>query len=231
VEATILYKGFFAAWEEASRDIRRYSGSGEIEFLPVRESWRTYPSLPLPESALTIIEPAPERVAARRDGSLVEVKASLYEEVLADIEAEMAAADTRSRTKMLNKAGILHARFGEDRRAEESFSEAMRIMPRSVSSYINMANLKLLRDEPREALTFLEQGRDVRSSSVMINALLAKTYYQIGEQGKARDFYRIVEEQSPGAAETLAYIESSGGTVRAADAGSTESLFWDIEEE
>ena len=231
VEATILDKGFFAAWKEASRDIRRYGGSGEIEFLSVRESWRTYPSLPLPESALTIIEPAPERVAARRDGSLGEIKSSLYEEVIADILAEMAAADTRSRVKMLNKAGILHARFGEDRRAEESFGEAMKIAPRSVSSYINMANLKLLRDEPREALAFLERGRDVRSSSVMINALLAKTYFQIGEQRKARDFYRIVEERSPETAESLAYIESSGGTARAADAGSTESLFWDIEEE
>ena len=70
VEATILDEGFFAAWKEASRDIRRYSGTDEIEFLPVLESWKTYPSLPLPESALTIIEPAPERVAARRNGSL-----------------------------------------------------------------------------------------------------------------------------------------------------------------
>ena len=132
---------------------------------------------------------------------------------------------------MLNQTGILHARFGEDRRAENSFSEAMETAPRSVSSYINMANLKLLQDEPQEALAYLERGKAVRSNSVMLNALLAKTYYQIGDRRKARDFYRIVEERSPETAESLAYIESSGGTARAADAGSTESLFWNIDEE
>ena len=231
VEATILDEGFFAAWKEASGDISRYSGTDEIEFLPVRNCWEIYPSLPLPESALTIIEPAPERVAARRNGSLAEVKSFLYREALAELENEMASAAGRTRAKKLNQAGILHARFGEDRRAEESFDEAMKIAPRSVSSYINMANLKLLQEKPREALAYLEKGSEVRAGSIIINALLAKTYYRIGKRQKARDYYQIVEDRSPEAAASLAYIESSDGTARAADAGSTESLFWDIEGE
>ncbi len=230
VEATILDEGFFAAWKEASKDVRRYRGAGEIEFLPVRDSWKMYPSLPLPESALTIVEPAPERITLRRNTSLGQLKVYLYNDVVDGLHRELAAADGRNKAKLLNKVGILHARFGEDTQAEESFSEAMKLNPRSVSSYINMANLKLLQDRPHDALSYLEQGKAVRSSSVMINALLAKTYYQIGDRRQARDYYRIVEERSPNIAEPLAYIEG-GGTARAADAGSTESLFWDIEEE
>lgn len=231
VEATILDEGFFAAWEEASKDVRRYRGAEEIEFLPLRDCWNMYPSLPLPESALTIVEPAPERIGMRRNTSLGEIKVFLYNDVVEKLEQELAAADRRSRAKLLNKAGILHARFGEDWKAEESFTEAMELEPRSVSSYINMANLRLLQDKPRDALTFLEKGKDIRSSSVMINALLAKTYYQIGDRRRAEDYYRIVEERSPAIAEPLAYIESSGDTARAADAGSNESFLWDIEEE
>jgi tetratricopeptide (TPR) repeat protein len=134
-----------------------------------------------------------------------------------------------------NKLGILHARFGEERTAESRFQEAMQIAPQYLSSYLNMANLKLLQEAPRQALEYLEQGEALRPSSVMVNALLAKTYYHIGEQEQAQKHYRLVHEQAPGVAEPLAYIEGAGDapgdTGRAGDAGSSESLLWSLEAE
>jgi len=159
------------------------------------------------------------------------MKTDLYAQVINGLKAELRGASERNQAKTLNRMGILHARFGEDRLAEDSFREAMEIAPRSVSSYINIANLKLIQDKPDDALVFLEQGKAIRDTSVVINALLAKTYYQIGDRDKAKDHYRIVEERSPKMAEPMAYIGGDTGAARAADAGSTESLFWDIEEE
>ena len=232
VEATILKEGFFTAWEEASKLVARYSALGELEFLPVREAWGTYPALPLPESAFTIAEPAPERVGRALDATFGAVKDSLYKKVVAALTANLERAGGRSRARLMNKLGILHARFGEDDEAEEVFREALDTAPSSVSAYVNLANLKLLQNKPKEALSLLEQGKRLRPESVVINLLLAKTYHQTGNSTKAKDHYRLVEKQSPEAAKSIAYIqgEGGGGSARASEAAKQEPFYWDVEE-
>jgi tetratricopeptide (TPR) repeat protein len=232
VEATILKEGFFTAWEEASKLVARYSALEELEFLPVREAWATYPALPLPESAFTIAEPAPERVGRALDATFGAVKDSLYKKVVAALTANLERAGGRSRARLMNKLGILHARFGEDNEAEEVFREALDTAPSSVSAYVNLANLKLLQNKPKEALSLLEQGKRLRPESVVINLLLAKTYHQTGDSAKARTHYRLVEKQSPEAAKSIAYIqgESGGGSARASEAAKQEPFYWDVEE-
>lgn len=231
VETTIVEQGFFTAWKEASKEIRRYKDSGDFEFLPVRESWQTYPSLPLPQSGITIVEPAPQRVIAARDASLEDVTSSLYTAAIAALQPKLSTASGRRKAMALNQLGILQARFGEDREAEAAFSQAIQLEERFLSSYINMSNLKLLQDKPREALDYLERAKEIRDTSVVVNALLAKTHYHIGEQKKAEDYYQKVVERSPDVAKDIAYIQSSSGTARAAEAGNRESFFWNIEEE
>ena len=232
VEATILHKGFFTAWEEASKLVGRYSALGELEFLPVREAWGVYPALPLPESAFTIAEPAPERVGKALDESFGAVKASLYEKVVDTLTANLKRASARSSIKLMNRLGILHARFGEDEKAESVFRKALDTAPSSVSAYVNLANLKLLQDKPKEALSLLEKGKRLRPESVVINLLLAKTYHQTGNSVKAKDHYRLVEDQSPEAAKSIAYIDGDGGSgsARASEAAKQEPFYWDVEE-
>jgi tetratricopeptide (TPR) repeat protein len=166
VEATVVDKGFFTAWKEASKLVRRYSGSGELEFLPVRKAWELYPALSLPTSSLTIVEPAAERVNRKRADSLASIKNNLYTEIVDTIASRASGDSGPARAKSLNQLGILHARFGEDAKAEELFREALKASPLSISTYVNLANLMLIRDDPERALSFLEEAAEIRPDSV-----------------------------------------------------------------
>jgi hypothetical protein len=78
---------------------------------------------------------------------------------------------------------------------------------------------------------YLERGKSLRPSSIMINALLATTYHRIGNRKKAQVHYRLVEEQAPHVAKSLAYIEGPEDHGRASGKGDREPLLWSIEAE
>lgn len=231
LEATVVNRGFFAAWENASEIYRRHSESGEIEFLPVREAWTTYPSLPLPESPFTVVEPVPGRVAETLDRSLSSLRKELYDRVIGGLEADLAGVSGRRRGKVLNMLGILHARFGDTRKAEGRFREALEGDPKSLSAYVNLANLMLLEGKGEAAIEYLERGKAVRPDSLLLDILLAKAYHGEGDRERAAEHYDAVVKKSPELAETIAYVRAADSSgARASDAARTDPFFWDIGE-
>jgi tetratricopeptide (TPR) repeat protein len=231
LEATVVNRGFYTAWKSASALYTRYSGTGEIEFLPVREGWSVYPSLPLPESPFTVVEPPSVRIADAVEVSLGTMRTELYERVARRLRSELISSSGRNRNRKLNMLGILHARFGDFGKAESRFAEALESDSQSLSAYINMANLKLLEGNVDEAVRFLRRGRAVRPDSVMIDLLLAKAYHRGGDRIRAGEHYDAVAEKSPELAESITYIGSEGAAgTRASGAGESEGVFWNIEE-
>lgn len=231
LEATVVNRGFYTAWKSASALYKRYSNTGEIEFLPVRDAWSVYPPLPLPESPFKVVEPVPGRIAEAVDRSFAAVRSKLYEQVTERLEGEIDSASGRSRYKGLNMLGILHARFGETGRAEASFRAAFETDPKGLSAYINLANLMLLENDAEAAIDYLYRGKAVRPDSVMIDLLLAKAYHRGGDRSRAAEYYDAVVRKSPELAESIAYVRSEGVSgKRASDAARTDLFFWEIEE-
>lgn len=57
VETTVLDKGFYTAWREASVLYRRHEPSGYIEFLPLSGAWQRYRPAPLATASFELVDP------------------------------------------------------------------------------------------------------------------------------------------------------------------------------
>jgi tetratricopeptide (TPR) repeat protein len=229
VETTLLKEGFLAAWTHASGLVKRYSGS--IEFLPVDALRDTYPSLPLPESSFTIVEPPADRLKSRFLASVESVSNELYSSNLAGLKSQLSRASGKQSLKLRNQIAVLHARFGEDREAEKEFKRIIRSDPDFLSSYLNLANLNLSRKETDKAISVLKEGLKIKPDTVLLNLLIARAYLLKNKQDMALKHYRIVQERSPGIAEKYAALFIQPGAdrdVQRASAADDELPFiWD----
>ncbi len=231
VETTIIQEGFDRAWREASSLLRRYRSSGEIEFIPVAEERNSYPPLPLPQSGFEIIEPPPEQINEAFSATLDGIEDILYSGALSELRHLLSSSSGRRYLATINQIGILHAIFGYDTLAEVNFQKAIDRDEDYLSSYINMANLKLEQDNPAAAVRFLEKGKRIRPSSVLVNLLLAQAHSKLGEDSKVREYLEIVEERSPSLAERYAGILIGSGASRASGAEQEIPKIWAAEEE
>jgi tetratricopeptide (TPR) repeat protein len=233
LETTILSDGFTAAWAEGSRLWNRYEPSGEIEFLPVHEARALYE--PIPTSAVgfdlgDLDDPIAGGADMLYDESFANTVELLYTDNVAAIERTLRSLSDRQKIRTLNKIGVLHARFDETRLAERSFNEAIELDPEYTTSYINLANLKIIRGEPQEAVALLDEVTARRPDSILANLLLAQANQMMGNQSAAHEFMVIVEEQAPELASQYPHL-TGGGVGRASEAQSTPVFPWPVEDE
>lgn len=231
VETTILDQGFWRAWEEASVLLVRHRDAGEIEFLPVSAQRDSYPPLPLPPATHEVVEPAGVLIEGLFELTIESMSRGLYESNLRRLEEELPGLRSRRKLAMLNRIGILHARFGRLDRAEDTFREAIAEDDDYVSSYVNLANLMLDQERHDEALAALETGYEKRPDSVLINLLLTRVYYETDSPADAAPYFAVVEERAPNLAERYSYMVARTDGSRASGADVNVPFIWPTEEE
>jgi tetratricopeptide (TPR) repeat protein len=232
VETTILQKGFQTAWQEASSLVRQYSAAGELEFLPVHTIRDKYPPLPIGEGSFVVAEPPESEIDRLFDDSISGIKEELHAEGIAGLERTITEKDNRSQLKQKNRIGILHARFGKPKEAENIFNELIRENPQYLSPYINLANLKLKVKRFDEAISILEEGLEIKPTSPQINLLLARSYHALEDKKEAGKYFAKVKDVAPAIAMRYSYLEVDGPAAgRAASAGSEmDGFLWVVEE-
>lgn len=229
VESTILSEGFLAAWKEASRLVSTYEPAGQIEFIPIRDARANYPALSVEPASYTILPPAAEQLQDRFGNTVGDLVGVLYERSAGELAARTQSGSTRSRLRVINQLGILHARFGEPHLARERFEQAIDLDPDYTASYVNLANIEIMEQRPREAIAILEQPVVAERSSVLTNLLLAQAYAQLGDRGRAGEYLAAVEERAPQLAAQYATL-AGPAAARASEAAETPVLPWATEE-
>jgi len=240
VETTILHDGFQAAWEEGSRLVRSYGSSvpadlpaddgDQIEFLPVSEQRQSYPELPDLPLSFDFSPPPDTLVNPLHATSIDGLQSTIYLDNVAELERSLRSQSDRQKLRTLNQLGVLHARFNQPRLAERSFDDAIDLDPDYTTSYINLANLRIINDEPREAIALLNEVTDRRPGSVLANLLLAQANQMLGNQSEAREFMVIVEDQAPALASQYPHLSGSSAG-RASEAQANPVLPWPVDEE
>lgn len=229
VESTILSEGFLAAWREASRLVSTYEPAGQIEFIPIRDARANYPALSVEPASYTILPPAAEQLQDRFGNTVGDLVGVLYERSAGELAARTQSGSTRSRLRVINQLGILHARFGEPHLARERFEQAIDLDPEYTASYVNLANIEIMEQRPREAIAILEQPVVAERSSVLTNLLLAQAYAQLGDRDRAGEYLAAVEERAPQLAARYATL-AGPAAARASEAAETPVLPWATEE-
>lgn len=218
VETTILKKGFRTAWEKASEVVKKHEAAKGIEFLPVETLRDRFPSLPLPSSNFSILEPGSEVIEPKYKISVSAVVEDMYEKTLLELETALKNAGSRKKAKIMNAIGALHARFGNTDKAEKMFSACIDEFPTFTPPFINLANSMIDMNRVDEAITLLKKGAAKKPDSLYMNLLLARCYYLKGKQKEVKEYMAKVKKQSPDLAERYAYLEKADGNrARAAD--------------
>jgi tetratricopeptide (TPR) repeat protein len=229
-ETTILDQGFMASWKEGSRLYRQYNGRGEIEFLPIAEQRDEFPALAIID--LPSFEPVPppaEIQDAVYNESLAGIRTTIYETQVARLEGEMSSRSSRAQVRLLNQLGILHSVFDETREAERSFERAVDLDPDYTASYINLANLELLANDPVGALRYLDEVDERNPNNSLAVLLRAKAESLRGNRPAVAEQMTILREIAPELASNYEYLDAAAGS-RASEAQGQGPLPWATEE-
>lgn len=214
LETTVLQEGFNGAWETASAIIKRHN-SNDIEFLAVAEQREDFPPLPLGESHLIVVEPGHSQIDSLNSDTVTALTEAIHHSNVRELEQAIRESSGRRKRQNSNRLAILHARFGEYRKAERLFKDLIDEDSAYLSPYMNLGNIYYLQGRYDEALEILTAAQDLRSDSVMLNLALAKTYYRLGDRANTERYYGIVKMQSDTLSEQYAYLSDNKGITRA----------------
>ncbi len=228
VETTVLRQGFLAAWTAASQLVKQYRASGPFEFLPLARMRESWPALPLPPSALTIVDPAPASVDRLYSASLAGFISALYTSRVQDFTGQISKLSGRKANLLRIRVGILHGMFGNMADAEAAFRAVIANDPSLVSPYVNVANIQLLAGDVDTALAMVSKGLAISPASPLLNLLAARIYNSRGDTRRAADALAKVKAAAPDLAarfgDVVATQPASG--KRAAGQDETPVMIW-----
>ncbi|RLD32789.1 MAG: hypothetical protein DRI73_06540 [Bacteroidetes bacterium] len=234
IETTILNEGFFKAWEIASKEVKMYESKGKIEFIPLKDQRKTYPPLPLGASIYQVLEPDDDIIALFDIRSTKNIRKDLYSNLVTNLQNNSELANSRRKSAIQNRLGILHVRFENYNEAEKIFKGINSEQPEYISAYVNLANLYRIQGKNNYAINLLESALKESPDSTAVNLVLSQCYFEESEFFKAGNLFVKVKTLAPELASKFSYLLSPDGgrdtIVRAAGAGEKPPVFWDSEE-
>jgi tetratricopeptide (TPR) repeat protein len=129
---------------------------------------------------------------------------------------------------LINKLGVLYARYGVYDKAEEAFQRALKTQEYG-PSLVNIGNLLYIRNALTEAVRYYERAlaKTPTDSAVLLN--LAKINYELGKYDKTDTYYSQLRKEDAQMAERFSYLAAKGGTdtARASNADAMkEVMVW-----
>ena len=223
LEATLLHDTFDYAWHVGAQQWREHSAAGEARLYPIHGAWEKYEPVGI-------------------SGDLVELP-SLPDESLADRVAlelnrivQREIQDARDRLlvqlerspgdpALLNRLGVLYARFGLDVDAEEQFKSAIDTN-QHVPAVINLATIYLARGEPEHALELYSDVHQQDPNNAMAVLGITRAYHSMASFSEAREWHARLARLAPQLARDFEFLTSSSGTAgRAGQAAAVEGEF------
>ncbi len=224
LEVTALQGDFLNAWATGAREWREASARRAAGFLPVHEAWRQYEPVGLVDSQLGVIVPDADSVVGDYRASLEKLVDREVTPKAEELRNQMAARGASP--ALLNRLGVLYARYGLLDQAKAEFTRALSSTPSYLPSLINMGNLAELKSGPKEALEYFERAYRLAPENPSVLLSVARTHHKLENYGLVDEVYSKLKAVSPTLAEKYSYLQlRGGGSSRAAEAGS-EVLLW-----
>jgi len=223
VETTLLKDGFLKAWTVGAKQWNDNKG-GTAALFKMHEAWKVYDPVGPPDQDTRVTLPA---LAVLSDAFKEGIARFINRELpkrLGELKAELAKSNNNPR--ILNKLGVLYARYGQYKEAKEQFQAALK--GGYAPAYTNLANVAFLQKDYAEArrnyeLTLKGNPED---SAAMIG--LARTLYEMEDYASAAKLYEQVREINPTLAAQYEYLESKGAQTPGRSASASRGdASWD----
>jgi tetratricopeptide (TPR) repeat protein len=221
VEITLVRKGFTEAWRAGAVDWQTNNAKGAAKFLVVRDAWQEY----RPVSASRVMKdpvklPDPAVVFKEFTAEMGRYLAiDLTPRVLA-LQSDLRATRT---VKLMNRLGVLYARYGMLAEARTQFEAAIKTAGGEASTalLINMGNVSYLNGNFKDASTYYNRALVKTPGTIAALRGLAMASYEAGDT-KAVDAALVdLRKADPESADKLVALgsgEAASGSGRAASA-------------
>jgi tetratricopeptide (TPR) repeat protein len=126
---------------------------------------------------------------------------------------------------LLNKMGVVYARYGHDQKAETYFRKAIAKEPEYMPALVNLGNLYFLEGNYILAKDYYERAHRLRPQHAVIILAVAKVNHELGNYSTVRDLYGDLKSSDPYLAEKHAYLEiRDSSEARAAGADQARDI-------
>jgi tetratricopeptide (TPR) repeat protein len=180
-------------------------------------AWKSYPPVDTGRVLQgSITPPDPARVFQAYSTELSQFYKSDFEPRIAEVQAALKKSPSDAR--LLNKLGVLYARFGMLREARTQFELIVRSSSDPpASALINLGNVAYLEGSYQDAYDFYSKALEKAPDSPVALLGKARAGYELGQTAEVKDAYNRLVKAAPSLAEEYAYLGAvSGGSARAA---------------
>jgi hypothetical protein len=227
VEVTELKGGFLNAWQTGAREWREAVSRNQQGFFPTHEAWKVYEPVGLPDEGVKIVLPSSDRIMNSYLQELLNfVDREIYPQA-SDIEDQIKRYGSSPR--LLNKLGVLYARYGKNEEAEEEFEKALSKDRYYVPALVNLGNIYYLSRDLTRAKTYYERAFNVEPTNSTALLAVARVNHDLENYRLAEQLYAQLKNSSPALAERYSYLEMRGEeAARASAVGQIkETVVWD----
>ncbi len=224
-EVTMVQDNFSDAWTEGAREWHKYNPAGKAGFYPVSDAWKVFEPVGLPGDASGIIIPPQEKIKPR----FVESMQSIIKKEVQNKAEDLKTRITKSGSyKLVNRLGILYARYGLYEDAEKEFKKILGKSNYRDIGYINIGNIRYKKGDFKGALNYYNRAKENLSDNSKLLINIARANYKLKDYDKAQKFYEEVKIISPEIAEKFQYLGTrSDTTERAASAEEKGNVLWE----
>jgi tetratricopeptide (TPR) repeat protein len=202
VEMTIIEDGFLKAWFIGAKEWRDSAARKSAFLFTTRNAWKIYEPVGLFGSS-TLTLPEGDRVVREY---IAEVDRLVNREISSREQKLLSEVDrTGGSPKMMNKLGVLYARYGLEEKAISAFNSALKT-EEHVPSLMNLGNVYYLQTDYKTALDYYERAfvRSPENPGVLLG--LTRVYQKLGKQRDANKTYARLKSIDPSLAEEYAYL-------------------------
>ncbi len=210
VEITMVGKSFQEAWQAGAQEWN--TNKDTAGFYPVHDAWKVYATAGTP-TGIGEIQDLDRTAFAPRVGG--EIARFVDRELAPQVDRLRLAMGDSYDSKLLNRLGILYARYGRMDDAEATFQKVLMKEP-YVPALINMGNLALLKGDFEGAATFFQTALSKAADNAPALAGITRASYGEGKLALANQYLASLKAQDPASADKLAFMGTGDQTARAA---------------
>ncbi len=226
VEITMIKDGFIKAWEAGAREWRNNFIKDSAVLVPIHEAWELYEPVGISGVDRGTVYPESKEIITRYNAEMEKfVTREIHERVL---ELQEKIRQSRNNPRIINKLGVLYARFGKYREAEEEFNKALSKAD-YIPSMMNLGNIHFINGKMELARTNFTKVLEIAPDNTYALLGFAKVSYELDDYPSVVSSFNKIETQDPAIAEKYKYLVSRSDDTSRASAAVKEAFEWDEE--
>lgn len=197
IEMTQLGKNFLAAWQSGSAKIKAAQEKGQMEFIPVQQSFKRYPPVTLVQADPD--RPAfPEAAVQKNFPSILDqLQKERYETLLKDMNTAIAADPVNHMLQV--QLGMIHVEGKKMAEAHQLFmklSSADQPIDVQAAAANNLGNMAYLEADYHGAEKFYKEAAKMAPDDAGVLVNQGRTSWRLGDNASARKYFSEAKSKS-----------------------------------